>query len=89
MRNNKQENGGNGGLTALAVLLCIAIAPPLHASESAYGLGYLLTHSDNVARAPTNERSDNIHSLLAGFAYQENTVDLVARVLGQVKLNSY
>ena len=89
MRNNKQENGGNGGLTALAVLLCIAIAPPLHASESAYGLGYLLTHSDNVARAPTNERSDNIHSLLAGFAYQENTVDLVARVLGQVELNSY
>jgi len=89
MRNNKQENGGNGGLTATAILLCIGIVTPSHAGESAYGLGYLLTHSDNVARVPTNERSDNIHSLLAGFAYQENTVDLVARVLGQVELNSY
>lgn len=62
---------------------------PLQAGEFAYGLGYVATHSDNIALVPTDERGDWIHSLLAGCAYQENTSDLVARVRGQAEYNHY
>ena len=34
-------------------------------------------------------RSDWIHSVLAGFAYQENTTNVVARVLAQATYNDY
>ncbi len=76
-------------LLLTGILLCGEVFEPLQAGEISYDLGYAGTHSDNIAHVPTNERSDWIHSLLAGFAYQENTVDLVARVLAQIEYDTY
>ncbi|GAB4507891.1 MAG: hypothetical protein Tsb0026_05070 [Sulfuricaulis sp.] len=79
-----------GRLTATASLLMyLGMVAPSPAGEFSYGLGYLATHSDNITRVPTGERDDWIHSLLAGFAYQERSVDLVARVLAQAEYNNY
>lgn len=46
-------------------------------------------HSDNITRVSTNEQSDWINSLLAGFAYKERTVDVVAYVQAQATYNNY
>lgn len=81
------ENGGK--LTVIGILLFAGVTSPLQAGEFAYGLGYLATHSDNVTRVPTNERSDWINSYLAGFAYRENSADLVAHVLAQAEYDTY
>jgi hypothetical protein len=89
MTNNKSSYGGNIGKLAITVILYISIVLSLQAGETDYGLGYLATHSDNITRVSSNERSDWIHSLLAGIAYQENSVDLVARVLAQAEFNNY
>ena len=69
--------------------MCSGAMGSLQAGEFSYGLGYTGTHSDNITRVPTNERSDWIHSYLARIAYQENTSDLVARVLAQAEYNDY
>lgn len=90
MINNQSRGEGNGGKpTAIGILLFASVISPLQAGEFAYGLGYVATHSDNITLVPTNERSDWIHSLLAGCAYQENSTDLVARVLAQAEYNTY
>jgi hypothetical protein len=88
---NKQPGGGgkHSRLLATGILLGIGAIEPLWAGESAYGLGYSAEHSDNITLVSSNERSDWIHSLVAGFAYQENTIDLVARVLAQATYNHY
>lgn len=70
-------------------VLVIGIVSPLHAGEFAYGLGYGISHSDNITRAPSNEISEVTHSYLAGFAYMERTVDLVAHVLAQGEFLDY
>lgn len=62
---------------------------PLRAAEFGYRVGYKGEHSDNITRVSTNEKSDSIHSLLAGFAYQESTPDVVARVLAEVTYDNY
>lgn len=71
------------------ILLCGGVTGPLQAGEFASGVGYMGQHSDNITRVSTNEQSDWVDSLLAGFAYQERTVDLVARVLAQATYNNY
>lgn len=75
------------------VLLGVALGfgSPLvsQAGQFAYGLGYSATSSDNITRAPANERSDVIHSLLSGIAYQERTVDLAATILAQAEYTTY
>lgn len=76
-------------LLMTGILLGGGIVGPLQASEFAYGLGYVATHDDNITRVPTDKRSDTIHSVLAGFAYQENTADLVAHVLAQAEYDNY
>jgi hypothetical protein len=73
----------------MGTLLCVGAVDPLQAGEFAYGLGYTAEHSDNIARVSTNERSDLIHTLLTGFAYQENSIELVAHVLAQATYNTY
>ena len=70
-------------------LLCAGAAEPVHAGTFAYGLGYSVEHSDNIARVSTNEQSDTIQSLLTGFAYQESSIDLVANVAAQATYNTY
>jgi len=89
--NNKQSGSKRkrGKLLITGVILCSGVAGPLQAGESAYGVGYMGEHSDNITRVSTNEQSDWIHSLLAGFAYQERTTDMVARVLAQATYYDY
>jgi hypothetical protein len=87
-----RQSGGGGKLSRLlvtGVLLGIGAIEPMWAGESAYGVGYSAEHSDNIALVSSNERSDWIHSLLTGFAYQEKTIDLVARVQAQATYNHY
>ncbi len=88
---NKRSRGERkrGKLLITGILLCGGAVGPLQAGEFAYGVGYMGEHSDNIARVSTNEQSDWIHSLLAGFAYQERTIDVVARVLAQATYNDY
>jgi len=73
----------------MVILLSLGVIKPLQAGEYAYGIGYTAEHSDNIALVSSNERSDWIHSLLAGMAYQENTADVVAHVLAQATYNTY
>lgn len=49
----------------------------------------MAAHSDNVTQVSANEQSDWVHSVLAGFAYQENSADLVAHVQAQATYNTY
>ena len=88
---NKRSRGERkrGKLLITGILLCSGAAGPLQAGEFAYGVGYMGEHSDNITRVSTNKQSDWIHSLLAGFAYQERTTDVVARVLAQATYNDY
>ncbi|MBI3546661.1 MAG: hypothetical protein HY081_08745, partial [Gammaproteobacteria bacterium] len=60
-----------------------------YAGDVAYGYGYNATYSDNIARTPSRERSDWIHSLIAGVGYRENTTDIVAQVLAQAEYRTY
>ena len=89
MKKNVSRGGIGRGQLLVAGILLGGMVSSLQAGEFAYGLGYLATHSDNISRVPANERSEWIHSLLAGFAYQENTTNLVARVLAQAEYNNY
>ncbi|MHB8624054.1 MAG: hypothetical protein ACYC9J_13830 [Sulfuricaulis sp.] len=65
------------------------MASPLQAGEFEYGLGYVGTRSDNISHVPTGQREDWINSYLAGFAYQENSADLVAHILAQGEFDTY
>lgn len=73
----------------MLILLCSGVTGPLQAAEFDYGAGYMGQHSDNIKRVSTNEQSDWINSLLAGFAYKERTVDVVAQVHAQATYNDY
>lgn len=73
----------------MGILLCSGVVEPLQAGEFAYGAGYQAEHSDNIRLTSTDERSDWIHTLLTGFAYQENSADLVARVHAQATYYDY
>lgn len=77
-----------GKYLAFSVLV-FSFASPLQAGEFAYGLGYTVSHSDNITRVPSNERSEVTDSYLAGFAYVERTVDLIANVLAQGEFRNY
>src|SRR5260221_12561119 len=50
------------------------------AGELAYGAGYFLAHESNVTQVPVNPVPEWIQSLIAGFAYRQNTVDFDARL---------
>lgn len=89
---SKTESRGSvkfSKLLMVGILLGGGIAGPLQAGEFAYGLGYVPTVDDNITRVPTDKLSDTIHSVLAGFAYQEYTADLVAHVLAQAEYDHY
>jgi hypothetical protein len=62
-----------------------ACATPIHAGQSDFGIGLSLVHNSNIARVETDPRSEWTRSLTAGLFYQENTVDVTARVLAQVE----
>ena len=90
MKNNRSRCARkHDKLLVTVILLCSGVSGPLQAGEFASGVGYMGQHSDNITRVSTNEQSEWIDSLLAGFAYQERTVDLVARVLAQAMHNDY
>lgn len=73
----------------LSFCLLLGASAPLPAGDFAYGLGYSVTHSDNVTRVPVDERSEVTHSYLAGLYYVENTANLAARVLANVEYQDY
>lgn len=77
------------GKNLALLLLFFSAISPLQAGQFAYGLGYMATHSDNITREASNERSEVVHSYLAGFSYLENTADLVARVFAQATYYDY
>ncbi len=77
-----------GKYLAFFVLVCVSVSP-LQAGGFAYGLGYTASHSDNITRVPSNERSEVTNSYLAGFAYIERTADVIAHVLAQGELRDY
>lgn len=60
-------------------------ATPVHAGQGGYGVGLSLMHDSNIRFVETNPQSDWTQSLIAGFFYQENTVDVTARILAQVE----
>jgi len=64
-------------------------AAPVLAGEFAYGAGYSLTHESNINRVPNDAIAEWTQSLIGGFAYQERTVDLNARVSAQVEQRDY
>jgi hypothetical protein len=87
-----KSTGRGGGLKRAALtVLFFAVVFPVQAGEFAYGIGYSATHSDNITRASAaiDERSEIIHSYLAGFAFIENTSTVIARVLAQAELRDY
>lgn len=81
--------GEVAGKNLALLLLFFSAVSPLQAGQFAYGLGYMATHSDNIERDASNERSELVHSYLAGFSYLENTADLVARVFAQATYYDY
>lgn len=87
--NKTKDERKRGKLLITGILLCSGLTQPLQAAEFAYGVGYMGEHSDNITRVPTDERSDWIHSLLAGFAYRENSANVDAHVLAQATYNTY
>jgi hypothetical protein len=87
-----RENGPKAHQHALwlsCLITTLIRAPALHAGELAYGAGYVADYTSNIARTPTNENSEMIHSVLAGMAYQETTADINARVLAQADYRDY
>jgi hypothetical protein len=88
---NKQTRGERyrDKLLLTGILLSGSAAQLLYAGELSYNLGYVGEHSDNITRVPTNEREENVNSLLAGFGYVESTSDLVARVFAQAEYRDY
>jgi hypothetical protein len=89
VKNIQSGRGRHSRLLLTGALLCVGAIEPLQAGEFAYGLGYRVEHSDNIARVSTNEKSDTIHSLSTGFAYQESSIDLVAHIVAQATYNTY
>lgn len=81
-----------GGVTGKQLVLFVLLTGAVSSTQAgdfAYGLGYTATRSDNITRAPSNERSDTVHSYLAGFAYLERTSDVIARILAQAEYRDY
>ena len=60
----------------------------LLAGQYDYGGGYSLTYDSNITRTP-DPRSEWTNALFLGVAYEEHTVDLNARFLGQAEYRNY
>lgn len=90
MKNNRSRGArSRDKLLLTGILLSGSAVQLLYAGEFSYNLEYTGTRSDNITRVPINERKETVHSLLAGFAYVEDTRDLVARVLAQAEYRDY
>ena len=62
---------------------------PVVAGELAYGVGYAAARDSNLAHVPENPVAEQTHVLVGGFFYQEDTIDLKARVLVQAEERHY
>lgn len=82
-------SGEAAGKSLAFFLLFFGAMAPLQAGQFAYGLGYTATRSDNITRDNANERSETVHTYLAGFSYLENTADIVARIFAQASYYDY
>jgi hypothetical protein len=90
---NNSNGGGRRRRLPEALLASLAVSgvavERAQAMDMAYGFGYVAEHSNNVARAPSAERSDWIDTLLAGAALRENTSELMANVVAQAQASAY
>lgn len=59
------------------------------AGETDYGIGYAGEYSSNIRRTTTNPENEWINSVIVGFTYTENTVDLTARARAQAQYRTY
>jgi len=77
--------------TWCAATLCWAGfgSTPVLAGELAYGAGYSLAYDSNINRVPSGATPEFTQTLLGGFAYQERTTNLNARLLAQVERRDY
>ena len=76
------------GFVAILCWSCVGGAPVL-AGELALGAGYSMLRDSNLTRVPTDPIADWTQTLIGGIAYQENTVDVNARLLAQVENRSF
>ena len=89
-------SGGGGASTRWFRAWCVATlcwgafgGAPVLAGEFAYGAGYSLTYDSNITHVPNQASAEWTQSLIGGFAYQERTVDLNARIFAQVEQRDY
>jgi hypothetical protein len=73
-------------LTGIAVC---GLAGKAAAGEFAYGLGYFLEHSNNIALVPENGQHEWVHSLLVGMAFRDQGPNLATHLAAQTQLNRY
>jgi hypothetical protein len=75
------------GLGGLVLLLAGSVTA--RAGELAWGAAYIGEYNTNVARTPTGEVSDWIHSPLVGLAYRERSSTLTLDFFGQAEYRKY
>jgi hypothetical protein len=95
LRGARVSGGGRASIrwfgTWCAATLCSGGfgGAPVLAGEFAYGAGYSLAYDSNIKRVPNDAIAEWTQSLIGGFAYQERTIDLNARILAQVEQRDY
>jgi len=62
---------------------------PVLAGEFDYGAGYALTYDSNISSVPKDAIAEWTQTLIGGFAYQERSADLNARILAEVRWHDY
>ena len=62
---------------------------PVLAGEFDYGVGYALNYDSNISSVPKDEIAEWTQTLIGGFAYQERSADLNARILAEVRWHDY
>lgn len=66
-----------------------ALAAPIHAAQSDWGVGLAMVYNTNINRVETSGPSELTQVLGGGFAYTENSADLNARVYAQVNFRHF
>jgi hypothetical protein len=72
-----------------AAVLGWALAAPVHAAQSDWGVGLAMVHNTNINRVETGAQSELTQVLGAGFTYAENSADLNARIYAQVNFRHF
>jgi len=74
---------------AVVFLGVVSATPFVQAAEYDYGIGFSLAHDDNITRVPNDPRSEWTRTLMGRIGFQENSVDLQARIAVQVEHRNF